>query len=117
MSRLQRERGLSYLFISHDLSVMKYICNRIATLYRGVMVELADTDTLFERPMHPYTRSLLSAIPQPDPEFEKSKVLVTYDPSSHRYESDKPSWREVEPGHFAHCNDAEEEEYKKMYSL
>jgi oligopeptide/dipeptide ABC transporter ATP-binding protein len=117
MSRLQREKGLSYLFISHDLSVMRHICNRIAAMHRGVMVELAETNTLFMRPMHPYTRSLLSAITQPDPKLEKSKVLITYDPSVHSYEKDKPSWREVEPGHFVHCNGREEEEYRKMYSL
>ncbi|MDR1542635.1 MAG: ABC transporter ATP-binding protein [Clostridiales bacterium] len=117
MSRLQKERGLSYLFISHDLSVMRYICNRIAALYHGVMVELADTETLFEKPMHAYTRSLLSAVPQPDPRLEKKKVLITYDPSEHNYETDAPSWREVEKNHFVRCNDAEERKIREMYSL
>ncbi|MDR1532418.1 MAG: ABC transporter ATP-binding protein [Clostridiales bacterium] len=115
MSRLQREKGLSYLFISHDLSVMRYICDRIAALYRGVMVELADTETLFTRPMHPYTRSLLSAVPQPDPALERGKTLITYDPGMHDYASGQPSWREVEPRHFVRCSDAEFEEYSDMY--
>ncbi|MDR1639339.1 MAG: ABC transporter ATP-binding protein [Clostridiales bacterium] len=117
MSRLQRERGLSYLFISHDLSVMRHICNRIAALYRGVMVELADTETLFERPMHPYTRSLLSAIPHPDPLLEKNKVLITYDPSLHQYSNDPPSFRELEKNHFVHCNDQEEKAIRELYKI
>jgi oligopeptide transport system ATP-binding protein len=115
MNRLYREKSLSYMFISHDLSVMRYICDRIAALYRGVMVELAETETLFARPMHPYTRSLLSAIPQPDPLAERNRVLETYDPASHRYETEPPSWRELEPGHFVFCNDREEADYTKMY--
>ena len=111
MSRLQQDKGLSYLFISHDLSVMRYICDRIAALYHGVMVELADTETLFRRPLHPYTQSLISAIPQPDPVLEHDKTIITYDPAQHRYEKDPPSWREVEPNHFVYCNDNEEEQY------
>ncbi|MDR1560693.1 MAG: ATP-binding cassette domain-containing protein [Clostridiales bacterium] len=117
MSRLQREKGLSYLFISHDLSVMRYICDRIAALYRGVMVELADTETLFERPMHPYTQSLISAIPQPDPALERNKSVTAYDPSVHDYSKEPPSWREIEPRHFVYCNDTEEERYKNQFPL
>ncbi|MDR3240104.1 MAG: ATP-binding cassette domain-containing protein [Clostridiales bacterium] len=108
MSRLRREKGLSYLFISHDMSVMRYICDRVAALYQGVMVELADTETLFTRPMHPYTRALLSAVPLPDPALEKNKTLTVYDPSAHDYTKDAPSLREVEPGHFVFCNEAEQ---------
>ena len=111
MSRLQREKGLSYLFISHDLSVMRYICDRIAALYRGVMVELADTETLFKRPVHPYTRSLISAVPQPDPVLERDKTVFAYDPKVHNYDKEPPSWREIEPRHFVYCNDSEEKEY------
>jgi oligopeptide transport system ATP-binding protein len=96
---------------------MRHICNRIAALYRGVMVELADTETLFQRPMHPYTRSLLSAIPHPDPLLEKNKTLITYDPSLHHYDSDPPSFRELEKNHFVHCNDQEEKAIKKLYNL
>lgn len=92
MSKLQKERGLTYLFISHDLSVMRFICDRIAVVHKGLIVEMADTETLFCHPLHPYTRALLSAIPQPNPLIEKKKVLEIYDPSCHHYESDKPVW-------------------------
>jgi oligopeptide/dipeptide ABC transporter ATP-binding protein len=116
MSGLQREKGLSYLFISHDLSVMRYICDRIAALYRGVMVELADTETLFARPMHPYTRSLLSAVPLPDPEAEKNKRIIEYNPGEHDYSEQLPSWREIEPQHFVFCNDLEEKQFLLLYT-
>jgi len=115
MNRFYREKSLSYLFISHDLSVMRYICDRIAALYRGVIVELADTETLFARPMHPYTRSLLSAIPLPDPLAERDRVLEIYDPSVHHYETETPGLRELETGHFVFCSDREEEEYRRLY--
>ena len=107
MSQLQRERGLTYLFISHDLSVMRFICDRIAVLHKGRIVELADTEDLFRRPLHPYTRALLSAIPQPNPDVEKNKVLEIYDPSCHHYETDKPIWTEVDPEHFVLANQEE----------
>ena len=81
MAKLQREMELTYLFISHDLSVMRFICDRICVIHKGVLVELADTEELFAYPMHPYTQALLSAIPMPDPEHEKQKVLKVYDPS------------------------------------
>ena len=100
MADLQKKRGLTYLFISHDLSVMRFICDRIAVLHKGVMVELAETEKLFAHPLHPYTRALLSAIPQPNPAVEKHKVLEIYDPSRHHYEEDPPAWHEMEPGHF-----------------
>ena len=96
MSKLQKERGLTYLFIAHDLSVMRFICDRIAVIHKGVIVELADTDKLFAHPLHPYTRALLSAIPMPDPESERDKVLEVYDPSCHHYDADKPVWTEIE---------------------
>ena len=100
MSRLQRERGLTYIFISHDLSVMRFICDRIACLHKGVMVELADTETLYQNPVHPYTKALLSAIPEPDPDREKNKTLLTYNGNSRGYSKDKLIWSEIEPGHF-----------------
>ena len=90
MAKLQREMGLTYLFISHDLSVMRFICDRICVIHKGVLVELAETEELFAHPMHPYTQALLSAIPMPDPEREKQKVLKVYDPSQHDYSTDKP---------------------------
>jgi len=114
LSELQRERALTYLFISHDLSVMRFICDRIAVIHKGVLVELAETEQLFAHPLHPYTRALLSAIPLPDPAREKNKKLEVYDPDQHDYETDKPSWVEVEPGHMVWANEQEVENYRKI---
>ena len=112
MSRLQKEHGLTYLFIAHDLSVMRFICDRIAVIHKGVIVELAETEKLFAHPLHPYTRALLSAIPMPDPDREKKKVIQIYDPSCHHYETDKPVWLEIEEGHFILANREEEARYR-----
>ncbi len=114
LSELQKERGLTYLFISHDLSVMRFICDRIAVIHKGVLVELAETEKLFAHPLHPYTRALLSAIPLPDPVREKNKVLEVYDPSQHNYSIDKPTWAEVEEGHMVWANGAELEKYREI---
>ena len=114
MSKLQKERGLTYLFIAHDLSVMRFICDRIAVIHKGRIVELSETEKLFAHPLHPYTRALLSAIPMPDPESEREKVLEVYDPSCHHYETDKPVWTEIEPGHFIMANQEELAEYRKQ---
>ena len=114
MSRLQKERGLTYLFISHDLSVMRFICDRIAVLHKGVMVELSDCEKLFKHPLHPYTRALLSAVPMPDPRREKEKEIQIYDPSMHDYSVDKPKWVELEPGHFVRGNEPELAKYREM---
>ena len=114
MSKLQKERGLTYLFIAHDLSVMRFICDRIAVIHKGIIVELSETEKLFAHPLHPYTRALLSAIPMPDPESERGKVLEVYDPSCHHYETDKPVWTEIEPGHFIMANQEELAEYRKQ---
>ena len=114
LSELQKERGLTYLFISHDLSVMRFICDRIAVIHKGVLVELAETEKLFAHPLHPYTRALLSAIPLPDPAREKNKVLEVYDPSQHDYSVDKPSWVEIEEGHFVWGNEPELNKYRDM---
>jgi oligopeptide transport system ATP-binding protein len=114
LSDLQKQRGLTYLFISHDLSVMRFICDRIAVIHKGVIVELADTETLFRHPLHPYTNSLLSAIPVPDPATEKTRVRITYNPlEEHDYTVNQPSLREILPGHFVYCNDEEEKRYKE----
>ena len=113
LGRLQKERGLTYLFIAHDLSVMRFICDRIAVIHKGVIVELAETEKLFAHPLHPYTRALLSAIPMPDPESEKKKVLEVYDPSCHHYETDKPVWTEIEEGHFIMANQEELAVYRQ----
>ena len=113
MSQLQRERGLTYLFISHDLSVMRFICDRIAVIHKGLIVEMAETETLFHHPLHPYTRALLSAIPQPNPIAEKNKVLEIYDPSCHHYDNDPPVWTEIEPGHHILANQEELAQYRE----
>ena len=116
LSDLQKEHALTYLFISHDLSVMRFICDRIAVIHLGKIVELADTETLFEHPLHPYTRALLSAVPMPDPNGEKNKHLLVYDPSCHDYTTDKPAFVEIEPGHFVFANQKEQNEYREMLS-
>ena len=101
MSDLQKKRKLTYLFIAHDLSVVRFVCDRIAVIHKGKIVELAESEELFAHPMHPYTRALLSAIPQPDPIAERSKQLLVYDPACHNYsESNQPRWEEIAPGHF-----------------
>ncbi len=116
LSVLQKERGLTYLFISHDLSVMRFICDRIAVIHKGVLVELAETEKLFAHPLHPYTRALLSAIPLPDPAREKNKQLEVYDPTQHDYSVDKPQWVEIEPGHMVWGNEPELKKYREIVS-
>ena len=107
MNRLKREHGLTYLFIAHDLSVVRFISDRIAVIHRGRIVELARSDRLFARPLHPYTRSLLAAVPQPDPDLEKGKRHLAYDPGMHDYSREGPSWLEAEEGHFVLASAAE----------
>lgn len=112
LSELQEKKGLTYLFITHDLSVARFITGRIAVIRKGKIVELADTEKLFAHPYHPYTKALLSAIPIPDPIREKQKTLQVYDPSRHDYKNDPPAWVEIEPEHFVLANKKELEEYK-----
>ena len=115
LNELKETMGLTILFIAHDLSVVKYFSDRIGVMYFGKMVELADADELFKNPLHPYTRSLLSAIPLPDPIYEKQRTRITYNPlAEHDYSVEEPSFREVAPGHFVHCNSVEEEKYRAM---
>ena len=115
LNDLRERLGLTILFIAHDLSVVKYFSDRIGVMYFGKMVELADSDELFKNPLHPYTKSLLSAIPLPDPVYEKQRVRVSYNPlAEHDYSVSQPTFREITPGHFVYCNDAEEEKYKAM---
>lgn len=113
LARLQKERGLTYLFIAHDLSVVRFICDRIAVIHKGRIVELAESEQLFAHPLHPYTKALLSAIPHPDPIAERNKKLLVYDPACHHYEVDKPQWTEVEPGHFILANAPELDVYRR----
>jgi oligopeptide transport system ATP-binding protein len=114
LNELRKELNLTIMFIAHDLSVVKYFSDRIGVMYYGKMVELASSDELFAHPLHPYTKSLLSAIPLPDPESEKTRTRVVYNSlAEHDYSVDKPSFREIAPGHFVYCNDVEEAKYKK----
>ncbi len=115
LNDLRERLGLTILFIAHDLSVVKYFSDRIGVMYFGKMVELASSDELFKHPLHPYTKSLLSAIPLPDPIYEKKRIRVTYNPiAEHDYSVNKPTMREVAPGHFVYCNDEEEAKYKEL---
>ncbi|MBS6216710.1 MAG: ATP-binding cassette domain-containing protein [Clostridiales bacterium] len=113
MSQLQKEHGLTYLFIAHDLSVVRFICDRIAVIHKGRLVELAESEELFAHPLHPYTRALLSAIPLPDPIAEKKKKLLVYDPSIHHYDQETPLWQEVSPGHFLLASEREREAWQR----
>jgi oligopeptide transport system ATP-binding protein len=115
LNDLKVNHGLTLMFIAHDLSVVKYFCDRIAVMYFGEMVELATSDELFAHPLHPYTRSLLSAIPKPDPFYEKKRVRIVYRPTEeHDYSVEKPTFQEIVPGHFVLANSAEIEKYKQM---
>ena len=118
LNELRETLDLTILFIAHDLSVVKYFCDRIGVMYFGKLVELASSDELFAHPLHPYTRSLLSAIPLPDPHAEKRRRRIAYDgQAEHNYSVDKPSMQEVAPGHFVYCNDAEAAAYKEELGL
>ena len=114
LKKFQKERGLSYLFIAHDLSIVRFISDRIAVIHKGKIVEIAETEELFAYPLHPYTKSLISAIPVPDPIIEKSKKLYIYDPSIHDYSVDKPSMVDLGNGHFIYGNAPEIEKYKEI---
>ena len=114
LKKFQRERGTTYLFIAHDLSIVRFISDRIGVIYKGDIVEIADAEELFDFPMHPYTRSLISAIPIPDPILEKNKILFTYDPSVHDYTEDKPELVDIGHNHFVFGNKKEIEEYKAI---
>ena len=118
LNDLRNKMGLTIMFIAHNLSVVKYFSDRIGVMYYGKLVELADSDELFEHPLHPYTKSLLSAIPYPDPHHEKHRQRIEYKPlKEHDYSVNKPSLREIKPGHFINCNDEELERYKKELGL
>lgn len=113
LNDLRDSMNLTLIFIAHDLAVVKYFSQRIAVMYFGRMVELADSDELFAQPFHPYTRALLSAIPTPDPKTERNRVREIYVPAlAHDYSVDKPTFREIRPKHWVLCNDAEFEKYK-----
>lgn len=115
LNEMKKSRGLTYLFIAHDLSVVRFISDRIAVISKGRIVELAEAEELFLHPLHPYTKALLSAVPIPDPSLEKHKKLLVYDPSIHDYSVDKPVWEEIANGHFVYGNQRELEGYRKEY--
>ena len=114
MKKFQKERNITYLFIAHDLSIVRFISDRIGVIYKGNIVEVADAEELFNFPLHPYTRSLISAIPIPDPRLEKNKVLFTYDPSVHDYSQDQPELVDIGNNHFVYGNKKEIEEYREI---
>lgn len=112
LKKFQRDKGVTYLFIAHDLSIVRFISDRIGVIYKGDIVEVAEAEELFHYPLHPYTRSLISAIPIPDPLLEKNKVLFTYDPSVHDYSRDKPAFVCIGHDHWVYGNKKETEEYR-----
>lgn len=114
MKDFQQEQGVTYLFIAHDLSVVRFISDRIAVIYKGDIVEIAEAEELFRYPMHPYTKSLISAIPIPDPKLEKSKVLLTYDPAVHDYSKEKPALTDIGGNHFVYGSPAEISKYQAI---
>ena len=115
MKQLQDEKGLTYLFIAHDLSMVKYISDRIGVMYFGKLVELASSEELYKNPLHPYTKSLLSAIPQPDPISERTRQRKAYDPAVHQYaEGEEIKMREVKPNHFVYCSEKEFKQYQEQ---
>ena len=117
LNDLKKSRGLTYLFIAHDLSVVRFISDRIAVIHKGRIVELAEAEELFLHPLHPYTKALLSAVPNPNPYVERNKKLLVYDPTVHHYESDQPVWNEILPGHFVYGNEPELDGYRKELGL
>ena len=114
LKKFQKERQTTYLFIAHDLSIVRFISDRIGVIYKGNIVEIAEAEELFNFPLHPYTKSLISAIPIPDPELEKRKKLLAYDPSVHDYSESEPSLQDIGHGHFVFGNEAEIAEYKRI---
>lgn len=114
LKKFQKEQDTTYLFIAHDLSIVRFISDRIGIIYKGNIVEIAEAEELFDFPMHPYTKSLISAIPIPDPELEKNKELFTYDPSVHDYSTDEPQLVDIGHNHFVYGNAKEIEEYKAI---
>ncbi len=113
LNKFQKEKGTTYLFIAHDLSIVRFISDRIGVIYKGDIVEVADAEELFAFPLHPYTRSLISAIPLPDPQLEKHKVLFTYDPSVHDYSNETPKLVDIGHNHLVFGSEKEIAEYKK----
>lgn len=113
LNKLKKEKNTTFLFIAHDLSMVKYISDRVGVMNKGKLVELATSDELYENPLHAYTKSLLSAIPLPDPKSERVRKRIVYDPSVHNYDVEKPNWVEIRKGHFIYASDSELNIFKK----
>lgn len=116
MQKLQHEQGLTYLFIAHDLSMVKYISDRIGVMHWGKMLEIGTSDDVYNDPIHPYTKSLLSAIPEPDPDYEKNRVHVDYDPSAEQ-DGQERQMHEITPGHFVLSTEEEAAAYRAERNL
>jgi len=117
LASLQQQKNLTYLFIAHDLSVVRFITDRTAVIYKGKIVELAETERLFSNPIHPYTRALLSAVPEPNPYKERNKIVEIYDPAQHCYDRNPPTFKEVEEGHFVLANEQEMAKYQASLQM
>ena len=115
MNKLKKDLGLTYLFIAHDLSVVRFISDRVAVIHLGKIVELARTEELYNNPVHPYTKGLLSAIPVPDPRVERSRKIHAYNPHRHDYENNPPKWVEIVPEHWVLANEEELKQYQQDY--
>ncbi len=114
LNKLQKELGLTILFVAHDLSVVKYFSDRVAVMYSGKIVEIAPSEALYKNPIHPYTKSLLSSIPDMNPIASKRKNKFSYEPDiAHDYSNEKPEMREIAPDHFVHCSESEFLRYKE----
>ncbi len=117
LNELKEEMGLTIIFIAHDLSVVKYFSDRIGVMYYGKLVEVADSEELYKHPIHPYTRALLSAVPQPNPLTERKRVRLVYEPEkAHDYSKEQPQMTEVFPGHFVYASPSEVEAYRKEFA-
>lgn len=114
MIELQKKRGLTYLFIAHDLSMVKFISDRIGVMHYGKLLEVGPADDVYDRPLHDYTKSLISAVPIPDPEIERSRTRIPYDAQKEEMDGKERSMHEIRPGHFVRCSDDEVEHYEEV---
>ena len=114
MIELQKKRGLTYLFIAHDLSMVKFISDRIGVMHYGKLLEVGPADDVYDRPLHDYTKSLISAVPIPDPEVERSRTRIPYDAQKEEMDGKERSMHEIRPGHFVRCSDDEIKHYEEV---
>ena len=114
MIELQKKRGLTYLFIAHDLSMVKFISDRIGVMHYGKLLEVGPADDVYDRPLHDYTKSLISAVPIPDPEVERSRTRIPYDAQNEEMDGKERSMHEIRPGHFVRCSDDEVKHYEEV---